>query len=444
VTAILAWAAVAIAVRLGVAWACAASGVFADMVQYHERAVHLVATGTLFPDALRGPGYPAWLAAAYAIGGVSLWTARVANAVAGGVLTGLTGWLAVRAGAGRHAWTASAVVAVYPSLVLSAVYVMPDSFYATLVVLTLLLVRHRAVSFSAAAGVAAGGAMLTRSVGLALVAPALALGAWDRVTGVVERRAVAMRVSAFLLACVVVLVPWLTFTTRVAGGALLDATSGMNVLLGNHANATGRLSLGDDGPLRRQFVDGAASIADGNRRALAAGLAWARANPGAWVRLAGRKLGYLLGLEGREHAWAYSLGYFGPRVGWVVVLWGVLLIASFPLLVLGAAWGVVRASAPWERTHVAMAAFVGATCALHVASFGESRFHLPLVPVLAAVASLGPGPGGVSARASAVRIALVGAIVFVLSVAWAGQATELLAALDRLRAPDGWQSTLPY
>lgn len=61
-TRIAGWAIVAFTARLAVSWACADAGIFADMAQYHERAVHLATTGTLFPDALRGPGYPALLA----------------------------------------------------------------------------------------------------------------------------------------------------------------------------------------------------------------------------------------------------------------------------------------------------------------------------------------------------------------------------------------------
>lgn len=444
------WAAVAIGLRLAVGWACAASGAFADMTQYHERAVHLVSTGTLFPDALRGPGYPALLAASYAVGGVSFWSARVANALVGGVLALVAGWLAAKAGAGRRAWIAAAIVAVYPALVLSAVYPMPDSFYGTLAAIALLLMRHRSPAFSAAAGVVAGAAILTRSVGLAIVAAALALGAWDLLWTRAPARVVGLRLGTFLAACGVVLAPWLSFTSRVAGGPLLDATSGMNVLLGNHDAATGRLEFADEAPLRKAHVEGAASAADGNARALRAGLRWAWAHPGAWARVALKKVGYLFGLEGREHAWAYSLGYFGPRAAWAVSLWGVLLIASFPALVVAAAWGVARSSMPWDRLHVVMAAFVVATAALHVSSFGESRFHLPLVPVFAVAASLGGGAERVAARAAIgrrarlARMAGAAVVVGVLAVAWAGQIGELTRALTRLRAPDGAQSALPY
>jgi hypothetical protein len=125
----------------------------------------------------------------------------------------------------------------------------------------------------------------------------------------------------------------------------------------------------------------------------------------------------------------------------VVTTWGVAILASFPLLVVAAAIGAARARGPLTATHVALVAFVVLTCVLHVASFGESRFHLPLVPVLAVAASLGHGPlpnAGVS------RLAAAGVIVVLLAVAWTRQAPELVSALQRLRAADGATAALPY
>lgn len=440
-TRIAGWALVAVAARLAVSWASAGSGVFADMAQYHERAVHLATTGTLFPDALRGPGYPALLALVYRLGGVSFWNARVANALVGGALAVVTGLLARRAGAGDRAWIASAVVALYPGLVLSSVYLMPEGLYTLLAMLALLLVRHRSVPLAAAAGLTAGLAILTRSVGVTLGVVSVAVAAWLWLTGAATMKAALARVAVFAAACLLVLAPWLLFTTRVAGGPLLDATSGMNVLLGNHPTATGRLIMADDGPLRQQHVVGAASDADANARALNAGVAWAVAHPGAWLRLAGAKVGWLLGLEGREHAWVYSVGYFGPRRALTVTLWGLLLMAAFPLLVAASALGLARARGRLEPAHVALGAFVAATIALHVASFGESRFHLPLVPVFAVAASLGTMP---LARTPRARLLAAGAAVAVLAFVWAGQAPELLDALSALRAPSGATTPRPY
>jgi 4-amino-4-deoxy-L-arabinose transferase-like glycosyltransferase len=437
------WAVVGVAARVAVSWASADAGVFADMAQYHERAQRLAATGTLWPDALRGPGYPAVLAVAYRLAGDSLWTARMANAVLGGALVVLTGVLARAAGAGARAWLASAIVALYPALVLSSVYVMPEGLYALWLVTALMLVRHRSARFAVAAGVVAGVAMLTRSVGLALIAAPVAL--WARAVAAAETSwpAALGRVALFGAAAAVVLLPWLAFTTRVAGGPLLDSTSGYNLLAGNNPRATGRLELGDEAWLRDTYLTGASSAADGNRRAIAAGLSWARDNPRAWLRLAAVKVGHLFGLEGREHAWVYGHAYFGARSATTVTLWGWLLLVSFPVLCVAAAIGVVRAPRPAPAALVAIGAVVVATAALHVLSFGESRFHLPLVPLLAVVASLGASQRA-TPRRSPLRIAVTAVTLAALSVAWAAQWHELRPALDRLKAPDGWSSRPPY
>lgn len=450
-TRLLGCALAGVVARLLMAWAAADATLFADMAQYQERAQHLAATGTLWPDALRGPGYPALLAAAYRLLGDSLWSARLANAIVGGGLVVVTGLLARAAGAGARAWIAAAIVAVYPALVLSSVYLMPEGLYALCVVATLLMVRHHTAAFAIVAGALAAAAMLTRSVGVALGAAPLAVWGWAWWRGGAAAGMGAARVALFAAACGLVLAPWLTFTTRVAGGPMLDATSGVNLLLGNHPGATGRLVLGDEGPLRERFVAGAGSVADGNRRAIAAGVAWATSNPRAWARLSVVKLGYLFGLEGREHAWLYGHAYFGPRRAVTVVVWGVLLMVSLPLLCVAAAVGLVRAPRPAPPALVAILAMVGATAALHAVSFGESRFHLPLVPLLAVVASLGADGGGGRGRREptpagrpTVRIVVVSLLLAALAVGWVRQWPELRGQLERLRAADGWRSVPPY
>ena len=355
----------------------------------------------------------------------------------------LTGVLARAAGAGTRAWVAAAIVAVYPSLVLSSVYLMPEGLYALLVVAALVAVRHRTAGFAVAAGAATGMAMLTRSVGLALCAAPAAVWLRARWQDEVAWRVVTGRLALFVGACGLVLAPWLLFTSRVAGGPLLDATSGVNLLLGNNPRATGRLELGDEASLREAYVAGASSAADGNARAIAAGVSWAASHPGAWARLAVTKMAYLFGLEGREHAWVYGHTYFGARPAWMVTAWGLAVIVSFPLLCVAAALGVVRAPRPASPALVAIGAVVLATTALHVVSFAESRFHLPLVPLLAVVASLS-GEARRGTRPRAVRVVVTAVALAALSVAWIGQWSELRASLERLRRPGGWTSAPPY
>jgi hypothetical protein len=156
---------------------------------------------------------------------------------------------------------------------------------------------------------------------------------------------------------------------------------------------------------------------------------------------------------------------------------------SFPLLCSAAAIGVARAGGPLRPAHVAIGAVGLATAALHVVSFGESRFHLPLVPLLAVLVCLpsrgrmeptaaGDADGSmrsvpgrpaladahaegapptqrparplVSTRALRMRPVACAIVLAALAVAWLPQWQELRTRLARLRAPDGWSSRLPY
>ena len=103
------WVAVAVAARVLVWLAARDAGVFADMSQYHERALALLSTGAM-PDALRGPGYPVALAVAYTTSLPHFDAARLMHALLGGALTWTTARVAQQAGAGpRQVWAAAAV-----------------------------------------------------------------------------------------------------------------------------------------------------------------------------------------------------------------------------------------------------------------------------------------------------------------------------------------------
>ena len=95
----------------------------------------------------------------------------------------------------------------------------------------------------------------------------------------------------------------------------------------------------------------------------------------------------------------------------------------------------------WTALGLAVAGLIAVTTALHVASFGESRFHLPLVPVLAVLAA-GRWPSWRQApwpRA----IAATTAVAF-LVWAWTTQLPELSQRLDNVRAPNGSVSVIEY
>lgn len=416
----------------------------ADMAQYHERAVYLRDHQAFGPDALRGPGYPALLAVAYSTLGQSTWAALVVNALVGGLLVLASGLLAHACGAGDRAWVASAIVAVYPGFLLSTLYVMSDTFYTLLAVTCLLLaIATRATRIAAlAAGGVLGAALLVRSAGLVLVPAVGVAWALALVRRQVSWTTLAAKVVFAGVACAVVLTPWLLFTSRVTGRPVLDTTSGYNALIGANPRATGRLELQDGQWIVETYMLGAASIADAELQGVRAAARWARGHPGRWLRLGVAKVAYLWGLEGREHSAGYSHGYLGEHEGTVVLAWGLAVLVSFPLVVAAALAGAVAAPGGWTPIRAAIAAVIVVTSALHVLTFGESRFHLPLVPLLAAFAPLAwPVSRSHLTPARTVPAIVVGLL---LAWAWAAQLPGLWQRLDAIRQPGGSAIYLDY
>lgn len=440
-TQIIAAAVLGVAVRLAVAWAAPDMPPVADMEHYHERAVYLREHGTFGPDALRGPGYPIVLAVAYTVMGESNWAGRVANAIIGGLLVLATGLLARAVGGGERAWLAAAIVAAYPGYLVSALYQMSDIFYTLLAVACVLAAAARGPAAAALAGAATGVALLTRSAGLVLISAVGLAWALDGWRGHVSRRDSLARVLLFGVACAVVVAPWLTYTARIAGGPILDATSGFNAVIGNNPRANGRHELAKGQWLIDTYLKNAVSIADQQRQGVEAAARWARENPGPWLRLGVAKLAYLWGLEGREHVALYSYNYFHERSRATITGWAVAVLLSFPVLVAVATIGVITAAGGWTSSRAAVGALILAASLLHVLSFGESRFHLPFVPLLAAAATLG---WRAPLRLPPTRTAAMTIVFGMLLWAWAGQLPALWHRVDAIRQPGGSQTFLEY
>ena len=169
---------------------------------------------------------------------------------------------------------------------------------------------------------------------------------------------------------------------------------------------------------------------------------WASENPGRWLTLGVAKTAFLWGLEGREHSAGYSHGYLGEHDGAVVLAWGIAVLVSFPLLAAAAIAGFVAAPGGWTPIRAAIAAVIVVTSALHVLTFGESRFHLPLVPLLAAIAPLG-WPVSRSTLTPARTVPAI-VVALLLALTWAGQVPGLWQRLDAIRRPGGSAIFLDY
>lgn len=435
--------AIALAARILVAVAAPESAPVSDMQDYWERAVHIFTTGTLYANSWRMPGYPLLLALAFGpAGGPSLAAARALNVAAGVATTLLTYALARRAGGRRTALAAALAVALYPSLLLYTTFVATENLVTVPLLGALLAGSYRTPRAAVLAGLCTGLAILIRPASIALV-PAvlftLALrGEPDRAW-----RPGLLRAGVAGLLCVAILVPWWVHSARLYGRFVpLDTTGGLNLLIGTGPDADGRwhwrhVSALLAGPLSGVDV----TTPEGAATASAIAMDHVRAQPLASVRILPRKLSGLLAVEGREQAMLYGTGYFGPRSSAVVRWWGLAVMAGFPLLWAAALAGMAvrRGLPPWLLA--SCGGFVVASVAMHLVAFGDPRFHMPLVPVLAVLASglAGWRSGFVPWRAAAAVIVLC-----LLAGPWIAQVRTYHAALEHLAGPQGWESQVAF
>jgi 4-amino-4-deoxy-L-arabinose transferase-like glycosyltransferase len=405
------------------------------MQEYHDRAMHLLKTGTLFPDAFRVPLYPIFIAGVYKLFGESLMAVRLMQAVLATCTVLLTFPLARRIVPTRAALGAAFIVAIYPALVLYSGYLMAETLFSFLLVLTLVLWLQPGIWSALAAGIALGAATLTRSVGLALIAGILLSELWRvAIRRQAIERAANARVAAVAVGVAVVIAPWVHRNYEMYHRFLpTDTSAGFNVLIGNYAGATGRHpGIEAVQAAAQQYWSAARNDFERSEVGMQVGRTFVREHPTRAVRLAVLKIGYLLGVEGREHAWGYSYFVQGRHSPTTVRLWGLAIMVSFPLLFLAAIIGLSRVGAISTYGGLLIVATLVCAVAVHVVSFGDTRFHLPWIPLLAVFAaravSVVPGAARFSWRR---RLALFVCVVL-LTVMWGSQLPELLRVLPKL------------
>jgi hypothetical protein len=295
------------------------------------------------------------------------------------------------------------------------------------------------------AGIAAGAATMTRSVGLAVAAGVLATAIW----GIATRRPppagrVIARVALFLAGFAVVLAPWVQRNYAMYQRFIpTDTSSGFNALLGNYPSATGRHpGIAAAEAAAKEYWGGTRNDLERSDAGLRVARQFVTQHPIQAARLALLKIGYLFGVEGREHAWGYSYHLQGRRSPRVIWIWGIALMASFPLLMTLASVGLWRPGLAQSPAGVLVLAILATVTALHVASFGDTRFHLPWIPLLAMLAARAFAPLDKRPWTLA-RQTLLAMWLVVFALVWRDQAQELMALLPKL-AESPTPLGLPY
>jgi 4-amino-4-deoxy-L-arabinose transferase-like glycosyltransferase len=429
--------------RLALAAATPPSTPIYDMADYWERAVYIAEHGRIYPDSFRMPAYPAALAAAFALGaGPSLAAARVLNAAAGAAAAVLTYVFARRTASKRAAAFAGAAVALYPSFVIYTAFIATEAVVTVPLLGCLIACTYRSGRAACVAGLCAALAALIRPAGVALVPVALLSFARTEL-GSGARRPDVLRPLLVVVAFVLAMTPWWVHNSHLHGRFVpFDMSGGLTIAIGNHPSASGTYRWREAGPMLARYVPGLNIWTPaGSDRAIEMAVRFMRENPGTFVRLIPAKLAALFALEGREHAYLYSWGYFGPRSPTTLQLWAAAILVSFPLLVCVSLAGFAVRGGISPGVLLPSVLFIVSTLLMHVISFGDARYHLPMVPVLAVMAT---GVARVANGLSRARLIAVVLTLILLAVAWSAQLRTYSSTLFKIVQPSGWNSQLSY
>jgi 4-amino-4-deoxy-L-arabinose transferase-like glycosyltransferase len=396
--------ALACAVRLAVV--AAASGVGLEIQD--ERHYYALADNVLHGrgfaleggqlTSLRPPLYPTFVAGVWSIAGSQSLTAVRLSSVFLSlgicVLTYHLGLALFNAGVAR--W-ALAGVAFYPSLLFADMLLLTEVLFTFLMLaaavawVSLLTTPRFTVAWAVGALVAA--AALTRSVLWPFPLLLVPMTAWA-VRGPVSKK---LAVAAMLLVgYVVVMAPWAVRNTRLQGTfTLVDTMGGMNLRMGNYKDTpddrmwavvglTGEKEWSYE--LHQERSD-SRLMTEGQKEK------WARnkaieymvQHPLVTLRRSAIRFADFWGLE-REFVAGVRNGAYRVPV-WMTVLVAIVIGVTYPATMVLAAVGAFVTPPKDVRGHVFLMSIVVVICGLHSLVFGHSRYHLPLVPILALYAA---------------------------------------------------------
>jgi 4-amino-4-deoxy-L-arabinose transferase-like glycosyltransferase len=335
------------------------------------------------------PGYPMVLAAVYKLTGDSLRVALLLNAALGALSAALIYAIGRRAFDGRTALLGALLVALFPGLIFFAGVTMTEvSFTFCLLLALWLLIESEAAGawwLLVPAGLVIGFASLIR--GHAVLLPIVAIPFWWRSTG--SWRPVLARAGGVALLAVVVIAPW-TARNFIRSDAFIPiaANFGVDLYLGHSTQADGRLRATNDFPYPEGLSEQELQVRL-NGDAARSAIKYAARHPLREVVLSARKIYWLYYNDHEGIVWNEGHGartiLRGP---WRARL--VLLTDGWYWLVLAcAALGVRAWCSTREPVRLLLVTVVVYWTLVHVAFFGDPRFHVPILPILALWAAAG-------------------------------------------------------
>lgn len=381
-----------------------------DEMAHVELARNLATTGEYAfspgkPTSLRPPLYPAMIAGIFSMAGMDNYPAvRLLQAA----ISLFTVILMYRLGRELYSekvgLRAAAIFCFYPSflgfnnLMLTEV---PFTFFLVCGVLSLACGLNRtSLTWLCVAGIVLGLGALTRSI-LYPFAPILGvylLLAWR---GSIPQRVLASLV--FLLPFALVLTPWTVRNTQLQQTLItVDCMGGRNFMMGNYEytplyrswdaiSITGDREwikiLNDHHPDMKNMTQGMVDKLAGKQA-----VHFISENPGLTLKRDIIKFSDFWGLE-RELFAGADRGYFGPINQALILPLGILICASYALVLFSGVFGSCLQPIKDRRIQLLILLVIAFHAAVHTVVFAHSRYHLPVMPfvgIFAASAFSGP------------------------------------------------------
>jgi 4-amino-4-deoxy-L-arabinose transferase-like glycosyltransferase len=379
-----------------------------DSSAYLGWAGALVNNGSFWPVyPEHGPGYPIFLSIVLAAFDGSLTAVRIVQSIVGAIGCVLIARVASRTLTPRAYLPAGLLLALYGPQIYIDTALLAEGLFIFLLILGLDLatpVTGRMRAFTA--GLVLGLATIVRPTALVVV---IAFGIVLLLTRI-RRHATGLQLAAgFVAGALVVIAPVVVKNWRVTGVPMVQAYGGMNFFLGNRPTGNGMASARPGGEW--DALEGEASRFGYGRNEQDAyyfrkTFEAIGAAPGAYAQLVGSKL--LWAVQAEELRDTHSYHFFAdalPLLKWLPGFGVVLALACV---------GLVRSSGRGRRW---LLVYLGATLVTIVLLVVGTRYRLPLLPGLIALA--GAGIAGIVDEVRARRWRDVAMLAAIAAVVWA-------------------------
>lgn len=354
------------------------------------------------PTSIRPPLYPAFVASIYRLAGLHNYAAVYAIQ---SLLNLATIWIVYRLGSAVHdrrvGLYAAVIFGFYPTFLAYEHLLLTEvlaTFLLTAAILALVLGRTRnELRLSATAGLLFGLAALTRSATLLLMpfAAVWILYAWPEN---LRRRCVAAAI--IIAAFAATIAHWSYRNTRVQDTfTMIDVMGGRNAMMGNYEHtplerswATIDIVEEERAWFRvlRQAVpaefEGGLSQGKIDKLAMRYALNFMREHPALTLRRSLVKFFNFWQLE-REVVADAEQGFFGLSGRTALIISALVICGYYAACLFAAVFGALLKPPSDSALHALLILCIAIPCAAHALIFAHSRYHLPLVPLLAIYAA---------------------------------------------------------